>query len=341
MEPAKRLGSEAEAKAWLDTVVSAYAQQTGISLSSGAAAGAAGGASGGAVMNSEEFLKFQAQQHEFARQQVELYMRYLDQDSRAGPRLHAEEKTSSLALQSRLDDISKEHGDTYIQGIQTVFEPLKARHFDSSWNWARQDALLMYYDIIYGRLPTVDRGITSRCITLMKQRGERYKLAKKFGRQLIDNCKEALGKPPVYKDVTFPTTPFTEITAKGDIVSTEVFRKDVRKLEAYVEEMAKGDAVPTVNIQKVQDDVVKLWNVVKSQPEITEDQKNRVKGLYDSVVRSLHKLLPTCGLLESLPLAIADRPPNSCVHKSPILPLSHPIKSLFFISNAKSCHTPR
>ncbi|KAG9047855.1 3-oxoacyl-[acyl-carrier-protein] synthase [Tulasnella sp. UAMH 9824] len=308
MEPAKRLGSEGEAKAWLDSVVSAYAQQTGISLSSGASAGGAGGASGGAVMNSEEFLKFQAQQHEFARQQVELYMRYLDQDSRAGHRLHADEKASGLALQSRLDDISKEHGDTYIQGIQPVFEPLKARHFDSSWNWARQDALLMWYDIIFGRLTTVDRDITSRCITLMNradpallrymqyhidncspERGETYKLAKEFGLQLLENCKEALGKPPVYKDVTFPTAPFTEVTAKGDIVSTEVVRKDVRKLEAYVEEMAKGDAVPTVNIQKVQDDVLRLWNVVKSQPEITEDQKNRIKGLYDSVVRSLHK----------------------------------------------------
>jgi fatty acid synthase subunit alpha len=33
MEPAKRLGSEAEAKAWLDTVATAYAQRSGISLS--------------------------------------------------------------------------------------------------------------------------------------------------------------------------------------------------------------------------------------------------------------------------------------------------------------------
>jgi fatty acid synthase subunit alpha len=35
MEPAKRLGSEAEAKAWLGTVATAYAQRSGISLSVG------------------------------------------------------------------------------------------------------------------------------------------------------------------------------------------------------------------------------------------------------------------------------------------------------------------
>jgi len=35
-------------------------------------------------MNSEEFIKFQAAQQEFAKQQVELYMRYLDLDTCAG-----------------------------------------------------------------------------------------------------------------------------------------------------------------------------------------------------------------------------------------------------------------
>lgn len=93
-----------------------------------------------------------------------------------------------------------------------------------------------------------------------------------------------------YSPVTFPTAPKTEVTAKGDIVYSEVIRENVRKLEAYVEEMASGDTItaPT-NIQKIQDDVLKLWNVVKSQPEISEEQKNRIKALYEGVVRSLRK----------------------------------------------------
>lgn len=89
--------------------------------------------------------------------------------------------------------------------------------------------------------------------------------------------------------MTFPTAPHTEVTAKGDIVYTEVVRENVRKLEAYVEEMASGDTISTVNIQKVQEDVLKLWTVVKSQPGISQDQKNRIKALYEGVVRSLRK----------------------------------------------------
>ncbi|KAK0450204.1 fatty acid synthase [Armillaria borealis] len=309
MEPPKRLASEPEAKAWLDGVVAVYAQRSGISLSAPSAGGGGGGGSGGPTINSEEFLKFQADQEQFAAQHIELYMRYLKRDSRAGEIAFDKEKAHSEELQAKLDSIAKEHGDAYIDGIQPAFDPIKARHFDSSWNWARQDALLMYYDIIFGRLTTVDREITASCIAILNRadpdllaflqyninrcdpsKGETYKLAKEFGQQLIENVREFLSQPPVYKDVTFPTAPHTEVNSKGDIVYSEVVRENVRKLEAYVEEMASGDTVSgAVNIQKVQDDVLKLWTIVKSQPEISEEQKNHIKALYEGVVRSLRK----------------------------------------------------
>lgn len=219
MEPAKRLGSEAEGKAWLDAAAQVYAQRVGISLSAGGGGGSAGGSSGGAVMNSEEFLKFQAEQHEFAHQQINLYSRYLKRDPRQGEISFDKEKATSVQLQARLDNISREHGDTYIDGIQPIFDALKARHFDSSWNWVRQDALLMFYDILFGRLTTVDREITARCIAIMNRadpdlikfmefmvnrcdpsKGETYATGKKLGQELLDNCRGVVGQPPLYKD---------------------------------------------------------------------------------------------------------------------------------------------
>ncbi|KIY48752.1 hypothetical protein FISHEDRAFT_9325, partial [Fistulina hepatica ATCC 64428] len=117
VEPPKRLGSEAEAKAWLDNVVSIYAQRTGIGLAM--ASGAAGAASSGAVttINSKEFIKFQAEQERFTQQHIELYMCYLKRDSRAGELAFNAEKANSGTLQAKLDSIMKEHGDTYIDGI--------------------------------------------------------------------------------------------------------------------------------------------------------------------------------------------------------------------------------
>jgi hypothetical protein len=83
--------------------------------------------------------------------------------------------------------------------------------------WVRQNALAMYYSIIFGRLTTVDQDITARiddarCISLLNcadpdlltymqynidqcdaSRGDTYQLAKQFGRQLIDNTREVIG----------------------------------------------------------------------------------------------------------------------------------------------------
>lgn len=311
LEPAKRLGSEPEAKAWLDTVAAAYAKQAGISLSSGGG-GSGGAAGGGAVMNSEEFLKFKAEQEAFAAQHVELYMRHLGRDSRAGGQLYDEEKANSAKLQSRLDEIAREHGDTYISGVLPVFDPLKARHFDSAWNWVRQDALLMFYDIIFGRLTTVDREITARCIAIMNRadpafitymqyhigncdptRGETYKLAKEFGQRLLDNCREAVGHPPLYKDVNFPTGPSVEVTPQGDIVYSEVPREDCRKMEQYVQQMSgPSSTAPSIDVNKLSANLANLWKLVQTQPEISEEQRSRIKNLYDGVVRSLHKAAP-------------------------------------------------
>ena len=52
--------------------------------------------------------------------------------------------------------------------------------------------------------------------------------------------------------VMFPMAPHTEVTAKGNIVYSEVVHENVQKLEAYVEEMASGDTISgNINIQKV------------------------------------------------------------------------------------------
>lgn len=154
MEPSKRLGGESEAKSFLDSVVHSYAQRSGITLSqTGVAAGSGGGTGvGGATINSEEFEKFQTRQDFFVSQQVEVLMRYLNKDSRDGHRLHDVKVLESLQLQNQIDAIRREHGQEYIQGIQPVFDPLKARHFDSAWNWVRQSALEMFFDMCVARV---------------------------------------------------------------------------------------------------------------------------------------------------------------------------------------------
>lgn len=86
-----------------------------------------------------------------------------DLGTRAGHCTAGVEKGNVAAFQAKLDAINKEHGDTYIDSIQPVFEPLMARHFYSSWNWV-QDALLIWYDILHSRISTVNCDMTALCI---------------------------------------------------------------------------------------------------------------------------------------------------------------------------------
>ncbi|KAJ2506962.1 fatty acid synthase alpha subunit Lsd1, partial [Coemansia sp. RSA 2052] len=145
MEPGTRLSSEQDANTWISSVVQAYAQACGITLESSTnKANNNGFEKGGkqmVVINSQEFDRAQAAQRALALQQVESYAQYLGLDMRAGHRQAEELAVTGQQAQQQLDALADELGDEFLAGIQPKFDARKARHFDSYWNWAREDAL--------------------------------------------------------------------------------------------------------------------------------------------------------------------------------------------------------
>lgn len=307
MEPPSRLGSEPDAKAYFDDVANKYAANAGISLSSPAAAGDSGAGGGGMLMDPAALDALTSDQRALFKQQLEVIARYLKMDLRAGDKAFITSQETQRALQSQLDLWQAEHGDFYASGIEPAFDPLKARVYDSSWNWARQDALSMYYDIIFGRLRVVDREIVSQCIRIMNrsnpllldfmqyhidncptERGETYQLAKELGEQLIENCKEVLGVAPVYKDVAIPTGPHTTVDARGNISYEEAPRSSVRKLEHYVKQMAEGGPISEYsNRTKVQNDLRSVYKLIRRQHRLSKSSQLQFNALYKDVLRAL------------------------------------------------------
>ncbi|KAF1953560.1 fatty acid synthase subunit alpha reductase [Byssothecium circinans] len=306
-EPPARLGSENDGKAWLDEQANKYAAAAGINLSAPAAGGDAGAGAGGMMMDPAAIDALTKDQRALFKQQLELFARYLKIDLRSGDKAFVDSQKTSSALQAQLDLWNAEHGDFYASGIEPQFTSLKARVYDSSWNWARQDALSMYYDIIFGRLKAVDREIVSRCIQIMNrsnpllldfmqyhidncptERGETYELAKELGQQLIENCKDVLNEAPVYKDVAMPTAPHLDIDARGNLNYSEVSRPSVRKLEHYVREMAEGGKLSEYgNRTKVQNDLQRIYKLIKQQHKLSKSSQLQIKSLYGNVIRSL------------------------------------------------------
>ena len=307
LEPASRVGSESDAKVFLDDVANKYAANAGISLSTAPAGGDGGAGGGGMMMDPAAIDALTKDQRALFKQQLELFARYLKMDLRAGDKAFVGSQESSKVLQAQLDLWNVEHGDFYASGIEPAFSSLKARIYDSAWNWARQDALSMYYDIIFGRLKTVDREIVSQCIRIMSrsnptllefmqyhidncptQRGETYQLAKELGQQLIENCKEVLNLAPVYKDVAVPTGPQTTIDVRGNLEYKEVPRPSSRKLEHYVREMAEGGKISEYdNRTKVQSDLSRIYKLIKQQHKLSKSSQLQIKSLYGNVIRSL------------------------------------------------------
>ena len=153
----------------------------------------------------------------------------------------------------------------------------------------------------------MDRDIIRQCIQIMNksnptllefmqyhidncptERGETYKLAKELGQQLIENCREVLNSSPVYKEVAVPTGPRTTIDAKGNLKYEEVPRASCRKLEHYVQQMADGGKISEYgNRTKVQNDLARLYKIIKQQHKLSKNSQLEIKSLYSEVVRSL------------------------------------------------------
>ena len=306
-EPSSRLGSENDAKAFLDDISNKYATHAGINLSTSAAGGDGNGGASGMMMDPAAIDALTKDQRALFKQQLELFARYLKMDLRAGDKAFVNSQESSKVLQAQLDLWNTEHGDFYAGGIEPVFTSMKARVYDSAWNWARQDALSMYFDIIFGRLRAVDREIVSQCIRIMNrsnpillefmqhhidncptERGETYVLAKELGQQLIENCKEVLDVSPVYKDVAIPTGPHTSVDARGNMEYAEIQRPAVRKLEQYVREMAEGGKITEYNNRaKVQNDLDRWFKLVRKQQKLPRSSQRKMKMYYENVLRSL------------------------------------------------------
>lgn len=302
-EPKSRLATENDAKQYFDGLVQTHAAMTGISLSSGNDSGT-GSASGGAVVDSAALDAITAENRTLAKQQLEILARYLKVDLNKGAKSFIKEKQVSDVLQKELDFWAQEHGEFYAQGIKPIFSALKSRTYDSYWNWARQDVLSMYFDIIFGKLTSLDREIINQCIQIMNRanptlikfmqyhidhtpeyKGETYQLAKKFGQQLIDNCKQVLDVDPAFKDVSKIYKPTTKIDLKGNIVYEEVENSAVRKFEQYVYEMAQGGELTKVKAKPtIQEDLARVYRSIIKQQSLSKNTKLDVQKLYEQLV---------------------------------------------------------
>ncbi|KAJ2057564.1 fatty acid synthase alpha subunit Lsd1 [Coemansia sp. S146] len=275
MEPSSRLSNDAEAKSWLGTVAQAYATMAGISYATTSAGGSSGQA-GALVISSAEMEKMQQRQHELIRQQIQVLARYAGMDLREGARLAEDEQVKAAKLQTKLDKISAEFGDELIDGAHSLFDARKARRFDSSWNWVRQEAYELIQQAITGytagsadAAAVVDEAILQR----LKNRSSPGLLQMLAGSlsilqaanddsldpvirlvsELHDSCTRSLTQSPVYRELSAPTAPQVDIGFDGTVTYSEVPRIDEPSFVDFIEHMRQPDVQdvpPFIHLKK-------------------------------------------------------------------------------------------
>jgi len=257
-EPASRLTTSDEAKSFLEKTIQRYSTHAGVSLSI-ASAGTGASASIGSAVDASMLQAIKADQTDYLRKQMELLAKYLKIDLQ--PSTQALEKMSAVhnEAQKDLDTWTSEHDEVYAAGIKSSFDANKKRHYDSWWNWGRQEAISLYNEIKSGALKEESDAAIERCSRIVNRSYPALVDALKYmtynshdglaysnlGLRLIQECEDALQTQPTFRYILATNKPHTVVNLSGLIHFEEIPRKDSGSTGHYVDFLRRGGKLPT------------------------------------------------------------------------------------------------
>ncbi|KAJ2326851.1 fatty acid synthase alpha subunit Lsd1, partial [Coemansia sp. RSA 2673] len=179
----------------------------------------------------------------------------------------AEPSSTNTSAMAELDIWSAEYGSSFYEGIKPAFSAPMARRYDSYWNWARQDLMELYYDMVRGNIRKVDLVLAPHCLRLVNRfspsvvdalkyvvqnaashpTSPGHMLAQKYGAALIQKCSQAAAAAEPVFQFTLPLlAPRILVDGSGAICYSEVPRPGERSIRDYVDAVTgeNGFAVP-------------------------------------------------------------------------------------------------
>ena len=259
-QPAARLGAYNLAKEFWATVVQEYVADQSITLNNSRDETTAVPGPN-MVMDTKAIESLQQGQNAFHQKLLSLYAMQLDVDLELG-------NEEILKLGQRLDEVQAdldlwnlEHGAEYAKGIRPMFEPRKARIYDSSWNWALQDLLINFHRFARGSVEIEDEDMqqtlliqnraSPRLVSVMKYLltsdlaacSKDHLAVERWLSGLIEDVESALTKLPVARRSQTATAPHTVIESSGAVKYVELKRPQVRKLDAFAIEKSEASVV--------------------------------------------------------------------------------------------------
>ncbi|RDW87106.1 Fatty acid synthase subunit alpha [Aspergillus mulundensis] len=169
MEPAVRLSSADEARAYLDNLVQKYASFQGISLLPTSPAFETHESPARAVLDVAELNEFKKRNSELHRSYFNSLAKYLDIDYRDSERTFAGSEARISDLESIINLLNAELDEQFIEGIKPMFSLKQAREYDSWWNWSREGLIRLLHEICKGPSSTCPPNMESRLQSLLNR----------------------------------------------------------------------------------------------------------------------------------------------------------------------------
>ena len=254
-EPSSRLADGDAAREFFDSVVDRYVVHEGITLSTTSAEHAVG-MSAAVAVDAATLSALQKDQAVYLTKQLKVLAKFLKFDVHEHQSaVNSEKGDSELSPSHGLGNA--EHGETYEAGIIPVFDPKKLRHYDSSWNWARQAVVSLFYDFQLDRLPMSSQSVTERCAgisnrshpalvdlieylnttTVLSISGSHFS---EVGQRLYEDCQHMVQEEPLFKYRCKSKRPKTVIESSGVVKYSEVPRETQPDLGSYFSLLKQG-----------------------------------------------------------------------------------------------------
>ena len=295
-QPGARLGSEAEATAWLDKVTDSYAAANGLTIPKGPL-GSGGGGGGGGGFNPMMMMggggsgsyDDSALKQLFA-DQIDSMREFVGDDAADADRKFEAETKLRQGVEKRMGVITEEMGETFLNGITPSFTVARVRIFDSYWNWVVQDFMHLAgtedftdpsvaYMYRNRATPALKDMIDFAAASLAEAGSLNAEKFEAFAKDIASWVDEA----PVYQNHLVSNLPVVDVAKNGRVNFKEVPRNVTMEDESkpcktavdYVNEMARGlDFLGITNgtvepsSQSSEDDTSHTLKLLKGQPYI-------------------------------------------------------------------------
>lgn len=132
LDPVGRLANEDAAAEWLRLAVLSFFKSHQIPLP---AKSSKSGNQPSPMISSAELKKLEQKQQKLAWKQMEVLIEYLNTNNKVDSQEYQRQVSE---LRTTIDILSAELGEKLCAGVTSQFSVLRARHYNSAWNWRRQ-----------------------------------------------------------------------------------------------------------------------------------------------------------------------------------------------------------